>query len=197
MAAISKTKVISPTGLAHIVLRTHNFAPMVSFYKTFLGAHASYENDFLSFLTYDNEHHRIAIGAVPVSRPADRTRGGLEHVAFSFPNLHALLLSYKQRKENGILPIWSVNHGPTTSIYYQDPDGNQIETQVDNFESVEEATTFMLSPAFAENPVGTDFDPEELWVLVQSGGGGRELLKRKEIGPRGLDSIPKPPPLSV
>lgn len=38
------------------------------------------------------------------------------------------------------------NHGPTTSLYYRDPDGNQIETQVDNFETAEEATAFMNSP---------------------------------------------------
>lgn len=35
--------------------------------------------------------------------------------------------------------------GSTTSIYYKDPDGNMLETQVDNFDSVEEATKFMVS----------------------------------------------------
>ena len=83
-------KVLSPTSLAHIVLRTHNFTPMVAFYKTFLAAYASYENASISFLTYDTEHHRIAIIALPVSGPADRRLGGLEHIAFSFSSLHYL-----------------------------------------------------------------------------------------------------------
>ena len=36
-------------------------------------------------------------------------------------------------KAAGILPYWCINHGPTTSLYYKDPDGNVIElfTQID------------------------------------------------------------------
>jgi catechol 2,3-dioxygenase-like lactoylglutathione lyase family enzyme len=191
----SSGRVLSPTKLAHVVLRTHNFSKMVQFYKTFLGARATYENQFLSFLTYDNEHHRIAIGAMPVSGPADRTRGGLEHIAFAFDTLPDLLLAYRQRKEKGISPIWCVNHGPTTSIYYQDPDGNQIETQVDNFDTIEEANEFMGGKLFAENPVGVEFDPDELYQQLKNGADQRELKKRKEVGPRGIESIPVPPPI--
>lgn len=44
-----------------------------------------------------------------------------------------------------------VNHGPTTSIYYRDPDGNDIETQVDNFDTTAEADEFFASEAFAIN----------------------------------------------
>jgi hypothetical protein len=46
-----------------------HFQPMAQYYKTLLGAHAPYENDFLSFLTYDKEHHRIAIIGVPQTDP--------------------------------------------------------------------------------------------------------------------------------
>lgn len=118
MAASKSTKVKSPTSLAHVVLRTTNLKSMVSFYKVFLGAHAAYENDNSAFLTYDEEHHRIAIAAVPGTGPKARTSSGLEHIAFGFATLRDLLDSYKQRKEFGIIPIWGVNHGPTVSIYY-------------------------------------------------------------------------------
>jgi len=167
---------------------------MVNFYKAFLGAEASYENEFLSFLTYDDEHHRLAIGSVPGTRPKDPSTCGLEHIAFSFDTLGDLLLAYRQRKENGILPLWSVNHGPTTSIYYKDPDGNQIETQVDNFDTNEEATAFMKSKEFAENPFGTDIDPDELAKKLAAGEDEKKLKKRIEIGPRGLPAhlIPEP-----
>jgi len=46
-------------------------------------------------------------------------------------------------------------------MYYSDPDGNKIEIQVDNFDTPEAANEFMTSKYFAENPIGTDFDPEE------------------------------------
>jgi hypothetical protein len=46
-------------------------------------------------------------------------------------------------------------------MYYTDPDGNRIETQVDNFDTIEEANAYMASTAFAENPIGIDFDPDD------------------------------------
>lgn len=72
------------------------------------------------------------------------------------------------------------------SIYYEDPDGNQIETQVDSFEDPEEATKFMASEEFAENPIGVDFDPEELIRMLQAGESEESLKKREKIGSRGL-----------
>jgi hypothetical protein len=54
-------------------------------------------------------------------------------------------------------------------MYYEDPDGNKLESQVDNFDTPAEANEFINSALFRENPVGTDFDPEELVKRVRSG----------------------------
>jgi catechol-2,3-dioxygenase len=180
------SKVISPSKLAHIVLRTNadNFKTMANFYKTFLGGEATYENEFLSFITYDDEHHRVAIAGVPGTGPKTFKTSGLEHIAFTFDTLDDLAKAYSQRKQHNIFPIWSVNHGPTTSIYYADPDGNQIETQVDNFDNVKDASTFMASSEFAENPIGVDFDPEDLIKRLHSGEDVAAIRKRPNIGPR-------------
>lgn len=183
----------SPAGLAHVVLQTPQLRPMVAYYKAFLGAHASYENEVLCFMTYDEEHHRIAIGHVPGTTPKAPRSAGLAHIAFSFETLDDLLLAYQQRKARGILPFWCVNHGPTTSMYYQDPDGNQIETQVDNFSTAAEASAFMMSPEFAENPIGADFVPEDLIEKLANGEEERHLKKRAYVGPRGIESMPTPP----
>lgn len=189
----SASTVKSPAGLAHVVLQTSQFKPIVAFYKAFLGAYASYENDVLCFITYDEEHHRVAICHVPGTTPKAPRSAGLAHMAFSFETLDDLLLAYQQRKARGIVPFWCVNHGPTTSIYYQDPDGNQVETQVDNFASAQEATAFMMSPEFAENPIGADFVPEELIEKLANGEDQRTLVKRAYVGPRGIESMPIPP----
>lgn len=183
-------KVLAPKSLAHVVLRTPQFKAMVAFYKTFFGGWASYENDQLAFLTYDHEHHRVAIVNVPGTSPKDRTTAGLEHIAFTYDSLDDLLLAYRQRKSIGMMPIWCTNHGVTMSIYYQDPDGNQLETQVDTFDTVEEANAFMISEEFAENPFGVDFDPEELLERLRKGESRKELLKRAKTGPRDLQSMP-------
>ena len=100
------------------------------------------------------------------------------------------MLAYRQRKAKGIKPVWCTNHGPTTSLYYNDPDGNMVETQFDNFESAEAANEFMTSEAFQTNPIGVDFDPEELIKKLESGESIETLAKRPDIGPRGLDTIP-------
>ncbi len=51
----------------------------------------------------------------------------------------------------GIEPYWCVHHGLTVSMYYADPDGNQMEFQVDAFESMEEAGeyVYMRGPEMA------------------------------------------------
>lgn len=182
--AKGQEKIVSPTSLAHLVLRTANYQEMVEFWTMFLGATIAHKDDSLAFLRYDDEHHRIAIIAIPGTLPRAGNTSGLHHVAFSFDNLAELLQAYKQRKTQGVLPTWCVNHGPTTSIYYQDPDGNMIETQVDNFDTSEDANAFMSGTLFAENPVGTDFDPEVLYSRMQSGVDEKELKRRVEIGPR-------------
>lgn len=146
-------------------------------------------NSFISFITYNNEHHRIAIINVPGTAPKQMKSRGLEHIAFGFSNMHDLLLSYQQRKERGIEPVWCVNHGPTTSIYYRDPDRNMLETQIDNFDTFEATNDFMNSPAFEENPIGVDFNVEKLVRRLQSGEDDASLKKRPEIGPRAAPDL--------
>ena len=181
--------VLKPTSLAHVVLRTSNLERSVDFYTKFLGGTVTYGNDMLSFITYDDEHHRIALIGIPETRAKDPSTCGLEHIAFTFSSLSDLLLSYRHRKARGINPVWCVNHGPTVSIYYKDPDGNMLETQVDSFDSAEDATEFMMSPQFAENPIGVDFDAEEFIAALRNGVSEATLKKRKEIGPRGMPDL--------
>ena len=52
-----------PIKFAHAVFRTNgeNFEKIVNWWKTFLQAEVRYGNDFICFLSYDDEHHRIAI----------------------------------------------------------------------------------------------------------------------------------------
>ncbi|KAJ5532321.1 Glyoxalase/Bleomycin resistance protein/Dihydroxybiphenyl dioxygenase [Penicillium frequentans] len=183
------TNVLSPAKLAHVVLRTANLERMVNFYTTFLGGIVTYGNDVISFITYDDEHHRVAIIGIPSTEPKVPTSCGLEHIAFTFNSLSDLLASYRHRKARNIDPVWCVNHGPTTSIYYKDPDGNMLETQVDNFDTIEGANSFMMSKEFAENPIGTDFDAEEMIQAIKSGEEDHVLKKRREIGPRGLSDV--------
>lgn len=181
-------KVLPPSTFAHAVLRTGNMAKMKDFYVSFLGGRMGHANDFIAFITYDEEHHRIALVQIPGTGPKVNTSSGLEHLAYSYNTLYDLLLAYRQRQKANIEPVWCINHGPTTSIYYRDPDGNMLEAQVDNFDTPEATDEFMKGPLFSENPIGTEFDPEDLIKRLQAGESDADLKRRREIGARGLDA---------
>jgi catechol-2,3-dioxygenase len=181
--------VLKPSKLAHVVLRTNDFLRLSSYYQTFLQAHINFENDFMHLLSYDDEHHRIGIVQVDIANKDVKTCG-LEHIAFSYSSLTELAMSYLQRKENGIEPFWCINHGPTTSLYYHDPDGNILELQVENFDTLQEAAEYMLSEAYLTNPIGVDFEMEDLIKRIKSGESDDSLKKRPTSGPRSLDTVP-------
>jgi hypothetical protein len=63
-------------------------------------------------------------------------------------------------------------------MYYADPDGNRVELQIDNFATVEEGEAWMHSPAFDRNPIGVEFDPDELVRKFESGVPVAELVVR-------------------
>ena len=50
----------SPTKLSHIVLQTNRRREMIDWYCTVLGAEILYEAERISFISYDDEHHRVA-----------------------------------------------------------------------------------------------------------------------------------------
>jgi catechol-2,3-dioxygenase len=179
----------SPCSLAHVVLRTNpeSYKEMISFYTNLLKARVIHEDPVLAFLRYDDEHHRVAIFAIPgLQLPnVDSKLVGVDHMAFSYPTLTGLAQQYVYLKslEKPVLPVWSVNHGPTTSLYYRDPNGNKIELQVDNFDDPQEADAFMSGPKYDINPIGTDFDPEA-WsagLLAMVDADGNEGLSPEDL----------------
>ena len=187
-AASNKTHLLSPTALCHFVLKTtpENHSAMINFYLTFLGARITHRNDRIAFMTYDHMDHRLAIVQIPGLQPASPPGNspGLAHTAFGFDTLAQLAQSYEEKKAADILPVWCVNHGMSTSMYYRDPDGSEVETQVENFASPEEGVAFIESEAFAENPIGVDFDPEEFVRRVRSGEDEGAIKRRRDIGRR-------------
>jgi hypothetical protein len=74
--------------------------------------------------------------------------------------------------------VWTINHGPTTSLYYADPDGNRVELQIDNFETEADLKGWMQSGAFDANPIGVVFDPDELVNRYTQGDPLEELVKQ-------------------
>lgn len=150
---------------AHAVLMTNRRDAMRDWYCRVLDARVVYEDPMLCFITYDEEHHRLAFvnpppGASFVERAPNSV--GLMHTAYTFPDLAALLARFEKLKAHGIEPKVPIQHGVTTSLYYRDPDGQFVEMQVDNFVRADDATAYMHGAEFAGDPVGPVYDPQRM-----------------------------------
>ena len=175
---------VSPSYMAHIVLLTKQKAALVEWYGKVLGANPVFENSELSFVTFDAEHHRLAIAEM--SDPVQQVvgQGTVDHFAYSMGCLEDLLNTYVRLKAEGILPVWPIHHGPSLSLYYRDPDGNHVELQADTFPTLAEGKRYIAeNKEFAENAIGIEFDPEALIDAYESGVPMSTILRRGALPP--------------
>lgn len=175
---------VRPAKFVHVVYRTRRYEQMLAWYQTVFDAKVQHQNPALAFLTYDDEHHCFAFANLSVLQPdrAETDKQGLigvDHVAYTYASLNDLFENYVQLKAKGILPYWCIHHGVTVSMYYADPDGNQMEFQVDAFDSNDEANAFMCSPTNATNPIGVEYDPEEWLIRLRAGVPASDFLVRR------------------
>ena len=177
----------SPIRISHIVLQTNNPKALQDWYCTVLEGEMVHDAGLISFMSYDDEHHRVAFinpGALEARKPGEGPHdlragreSGLHHIAFTLANLSDLLETYSRLKAKGIVPFWCINHGVTTSMYFRDPDNNQVELQIDNFATSKECQDFMRSPAFARNPVGIEYDPDDFVARFKAGAKAEALIR--------------------
>ena len=164
--------------LVHLVLKTTQLTAMRDWYLRILDAHVVFENDSLCFMTFDSEHHRLGLIQLPPNAiPRTAMSVGLAHSAYTYEHLETLLAKYEALAEAGIRPHVPVQHGPTTSIYYRDPDGNMAELQIDNM-TPEEATAYLHGDEYGNDPMGPSFDPETMLAALRSGAPESELVTR-------------------
>jgi catechol-2,3-dioxygenase len=175
----------TPRSLAHVVYRTRRFDQMLAWYQRVFGARIQHRNPAMAFLTFDEEHHRFAFLDLSVvdpegSEPDAKAWVGVDHLAWTYASLDDLFKNYVRCNSDGIEPYWCVHHGLTISMYYADPDGNQMEFQVDAFDSSDDCNDYICGPAFESNPVGVEFDPEE-WLAAVDNGASLDDFRQRRI----------------
>ncbi len=170
----------SPAYFAHILLYTKKFQEMVDWYRHFLGAKVMGASGNVAFVTYDDEHHRIAIIETPDYKDREPNSVGMGHFAFNYASLDDLIHQYERLKAEGVMPARTINHGPTTSMYYRDPEENAVEIQVDNFSSVDALNEWFATGEFNRNPIGVTFDFEDLVARRRTGEPEEVLLQPLE-----------------
>jgi catechol 2,3-dioxygenase len=189
---MADTAVIHPK-FHHFNLKTTRLQEMIDWYSALVGAEVLHQDDVGAWLSNDAANHRIALLAFPgfVDDPEKETRTGLHHSAFEYDSFEDLNASYLRLREAGIEPALCLDHGMTFSYYYQDPDGNHVELQVDNFGDWAKSSEWMrTSPEFHANPIGVFVDPALVADAAAAGASFDDIHTRAMAG---AFAPPQPP----
>lgn len=89
---------------------------------------------------------------------------GLHHMQLMTSGLDELCDKFDELDGQGLRPHRSADHGPMTSFYYRDPDGNNVEITAQNWPTMEAMAAFMASDAFKANPSGREIDDPAAFV---------------------------------
>jgi catechol 2,3-dioxygenase len=184
----------------HVTFTTTRLAEMIDWYAIVVGADVTFRYELGAWLTNDRANHRIALLAFPglEDDPAKQAHTGVHHSAFEYASFDELMDTYVRLKREGITPVMCLDHGMTTSLYYADPDGNNVELQVDNFGDWDASREWMrTSLQFRADPLGVFIDPDQLLAARDEGLAFAEIHEGAMAGrylPDPLPDVPVPNP---
>jgi len=190
------TDVIVHPKLQHYGIATANGEAMIEWYRKVLGmtvnfrfaAPAGAHNGppfSATFVSNDEVHHRIVFFALPgLADDAEKSRRPrVQHVAFEYDTLDDLLGTYARLKALGILPVMAVDEGLQTGLYYNDPDQNSVELNVNNYGNEWTATEHMrAAQSSGGRPRRMAVDPEKMYTARKAGSSPWELHERALAG---------------
>ena len=116
--------------IGHIVLNVKTLDRAARFYIDVLGFEEAYrlERPRSVFLTLGTQHHDIALFELEPGAPDLRdNQVGLHHLALDVGSVNALKQAHSELEQHGLAILRAVDHGTTHSVYFRDPDGNQLE----------------------------------------------------------------------
>ncbi len=125
---------IKPRGLGHIVLKVRDLERSEKFYTEVLGLAVSGRlGGQMVFLSAGQKHHDLALYRVGAdAADAQQRQVGLLHFAWELGSFDELKRAYRLLKEKGVPIAGAMDHGISKSLYFLDPDGNEIEVYCDN-----------------------------------------------------------------
>jgi catechol-2,3-dioxygenase len=186
------TEIAVHPRLQHYGLITAKLDAMIEWYRRVLGMTVNHRSvmptepqngppfSSMAFVSNDEVNHRIVFFEMPglADDPDQQHRPGLQHVAFECDTLDDLLGTYVRLKGLGIVPVWAADHGLGTAFYYEDPDRNMVELNVNHYENDWTATEHIKT----EPPRTALVDPEKVLAARKSGGSPWELHERASAG---------------
>jgi catechol-2,3-dioxygenase len=183
------TEIIIHPRLQHCGLTTGNLDAMLEWYGKVLGmtvhkrvaAPAGSPFKTVAFASNDEVNHRLSFFETPhLSVDADRDRHArVQHLAFEYKTLDDLLGTYVRLKNLGIPLLWAADQFIQTAIYFQDPDGNILELNVNNFSDDWTVTEQLKN---LPSQLHVNVDPEKMIEALKAGASSWELHERAVAG---------------
>ncbi len=184
----------TPPQFSEVILKTARFATLKDWYETVTDVKAFFVRDDAKSATWAGAYNIafirifsahpytqvLGIFEVPaLSGQADNQKGtpGLHHMQLRHAGLDHLFSRYEALHARGITPMRSFNHGPGTSFYYHDPDGNTVELSSANFVNEADYLAYFRSEAYAKNISGIEIDPAEFVARYRAGTPQAELVR--------------------
>lgn len=121
--------------LGHVVLKVTDLARSEAFYSGVLGMPvcARFDEQGMKMTFFSlGDHHDLAIAEVSGEDAAGGENAtGLHHVAFCIGSSIDELIDAKAHLEKAGISPDPIDHEVTKSLYFDDPDGNNVELYVD------------------------------------------------------------------
>ena len=121
-------------SLGHVVIKVRDIERAEAFYNGVLGlpiVARSERGPIMTFFSLGNHHDFAVLGLGDDAEAAPRKAAGLAHVAFKIGESLDDLREAKSHLDDAGIECAPVDHEVTKSLYFADPDGNQVELYVD------------------------------------------------------------------
>jgi catechol 2,3-dioxygenase len=134
--------------LSHVGLYVHDVPKMIDFYTKVLGFVVSdgAEDGRITFLSRNpSDHHQVVLVR---GRTTDPATPMVQQVSFNVGTLANVRRAFRKVRDAGCEGIRPICHGNAWSVYFQDPEGNQVEM-------------FCDTPWYVPQPLGFKIDLEK------------------------------------
>lgn len=120
-------------SLGHVVIKVRDVKRSEAFYSGVLGLPivARSTQSPMTFFSLGDHHDFAIMGLGDDAESASGKAVGLAHVAFKIGNSLDELKDAKRHLDDAGIPCAPIDHEVTKSLYFADPDGNQVELYVD------------------------------------------------------------------
>lgn len=137
--------------LTHLGINVFDIDRMEDFYTGVLGlmvtdrgVGTTFKAQLVFMSVNPASHHQVVLAS---GRDPQSVKSTINQVSFKLENLDQLREMFRRVRDHGVEGLRPLNHGNSWSVYFFDPEGNNVELYCD-------------SPWYISQPHGDPFDPE-------------------------------------